>query len=369
MSTCKLPADFELDRLKENLPNEAKRKLFDVQSLSKAWDILDKYYSDTNLITQKLKNKMKNLQVKSSESHEMIIEIHEEVDYLVKRLVKLKAQELLKTDNDYLNAIYSKLPVNAQEKWDDYELEEDETEWQAFSEFLNDKYQAALRKRTRMESLKENSGTKPSKTKSEAGKGSFDIKTQDEKEIKCFKCSGIGHKSKECPTKTKSVDKEKSKVIAGTTEIEASKEDTKNKCPQCSKVHTWKPKNKTRAFPSDRFSTCPNFIKLDVKARSELLEKVEGCSYCLSWNHKKDNCNTRMGIAKCSEKVDGQACNKLHNTLLHGSTLPYCMSAKVNTSSADTTPDEHASTLMLIQDVPVGEFKARVQWDGGANKI
>ena len=39
--------------------------------------------------------------------HEVIIELHEEVDYLVKRLVSLEIKDLLETDADYITAIYS----------------------------------------------------------------------------------------------------------------------------------------------------------------------------------------------------------------------------------------------------------------------
>ena len=135
VSTCEQPADFELDRIKENIPDQARKKLFDVHSLTKAWDILDRLYGDTKLISQKLKNKMKTLKPTSIEPHKIIIEINEEVDYLVKRLVKLNAQDLLKTDNDYLNAIYSKLPHDEQRAWDVFDIDDFDTEWQAFSSF------------------------------------------------------------------------------------------------------------------------------------------------------------------------------------------------------------------------------------------
>ena len=59
---------------------------------------------------------------KSSEPHEVIIELSEEVDYLVKRLTKLKAQGLLTSDIDYLNAIYTKMPTTTQELWDHFDV-------------------------------------------------------------------------------------------------------------------------------------------------------------------------------------------------------------------------------------------------------
>ena len=81
----------------------------------------------------------------------------------------------------------------------------------------------------------------------------------------------------------------------------------------------------------------------------------------------KEICDGRLDIGKCTEKLDGNVCGKLHNSLLHGTILPYFITAAAKVK--ENKPDEHASTLMLLQDVLVGEFNARVQWDGGANKI
>ena len=96
--------------------------------------------------------------MKSKESHEIVIEVQEEVDYLVKRLVNLKAQDILNSDNDFLNTIYSKLPFFYQDRWDFYWINNDDkqkSEWQLFSEFLNEIYQTALMKRSRAESIKD----------------------------------------------------------------------------------------------------------------------------------------------------------------------------------------------------------------------
>ena len=100
VSSCKQPLSYELDRLKEHIPESARRKLFDIKSLPMAWKVLDKLYGDKKLISQKLKNKKKNLKPKSKAPHEVVIEIHDEVDYLVKRLVKLEIKDLLDTDPD-----------------------------------------------------------------------------------------------------------------------------------------------------------------------------------------------------------------------------------------------------------------------------
>ena len=84
-----IPEDFELDLLKTNIPDQGRKKLFGIENLITAWKLLEKLHGDKKLICQKLKNKIKNLQPKSVEDHEIIIELSEEVDYLVKRLKDL----------------------------------------------------------------------------------------------------------------------------------------------------------------------------------------------------------------------------------------------------------------------------------------
>ena len=61
------PEEFELDLLKSNITEQGRKKLFAVESLTTAWKLLDKLYGDKKLICQKLKNKLKNVQPKSTE--------------------------------------------------------------------------------------------------------------------------------------------------------------------------------------------------------------------------------------------------------------------------------------------------------------
>ena len=103
------PDDFEIDLLKRNLPEEGRKKLYGCDSLSTAWLLLDKMYGDQKLIIQKLKSKLRNLKPKSKELHEIVIELADEVEYLVKRLRLLGATSVLSIDSDFLNSIYKNL--------------------------------------------------------------------------------------------------------------------------------------------------------------------------------------------------------------------------------------------------------------------
>ena len=82
---------YELDLLKENIPEQGRKNLFGCESLVKAFDLLDKLCGDQKLITQKLKSRLRNLKPVSTEPHEIVIEMQEEIDCLVKRLKALNA--------------------------------------------------------------------------------------------------------------------------------------------------------------------------------------------------------------------------------------------------------------------------------------
>ena len=150
VTVCNLPAITELDKIKENIPEKAKNRLYEANSLPMAWKILDKTYGDKRLITQKLKSKMKNLKPVSKEPHEIIIEIHEQYDFLVKRLAKLGEKDLLETDLEYLNSIYLHLPEKHKWLWEDFDVDTYNSEWKAFAVFFEDQYDKALRQRIRM---------------------------------------------------------------------------------------------------------------------------------------------------------------------------------------------------------------------------
>ena len=133
----------------------AKKKLYGCDSIATAWLLLDKMYGDKKLIVQKLKSKLKNLSPKSAEAHEIVIELADEVEYLVKRLRLLGATEVLTIDNDFLNSVYKHLPEFHRQKWDDFDITDYPNEWAAFMDFSHDIYTKAIAKRTRMESIKE----------------------------------------------------------------------------------------------------------------------------------------------------------------------------------------------------------------------
>ena len=256
------PAEFEMDLLKKNLPEQGKMKLFGVESMENAWILLDRLYGDKKLICQKLKNKLKSLKPKATEAHEVVIELSDTVDYIVKRLSELGAQNLLDIDNDYLNAIYQNLPSYYQLVWDSFSIENFDSEWLAFMKFMQETCAAALKKRTRVESLRDMN--KDSNNKKVKG-------VKDSLDVLAVNASEDG------------IDKGGGTKKAGNEKIEEMRRKC-GKCKLCKGEHTFRGKF-DKYYPSSRFMNCFKFRGLDAKQRGETLEKFKSCVRCTGWDH------------------------------------------------------------------------------------
>ena len=244
-----------------------------------------------------------------------------------------------------------------------------------FSEFLNEIYQTALMKRSRAESIRDLQSDNI-------------ISTTKNEQFRCYSCKEVGHKSPQCPKDPKNKNLKSGNVTAAKTEVNTvsnnadnsgseKKENKEIKCPCCKGFHTYKPYKSTSLKPSSRFSTCPEFLKLDLDKRGEVLEQVRGCIICTSWLHGEDKCRVGYDKASCKQMENGVKCSKKHSSLLHGCSLPYCISSVLRAwssfdkekYSSDQDIDEHTATVMLIQDVPAGNAVTRTQWDSACNKI
>ena len=180
VSTLKPDQSSELELLKEHIPDEGKKRIYNVENLDAAWCLLDSAYADVKLISQKLTNKLKSLVLKSSEEHEMTIEIYLEVDYPVKRITDLKCEDVLISDPEFGNTVYKCLHSKLQDRFDFWPRTVYASDWQAMRAFLDIAYQNALSKRSLVESIK-----------------SMTIKDTN-KSKNCILCGGIGHKQNTC---------------------------------------------------------------------------------------------------------------------------------------------------------------------------
>ena len=345
------PEEFEMDLLKSNITEQGRKKLFGVESLLTAWKLLEKLYGDKKLICQKLKNKLKNLQPKSVEEHEIIIELSDEVDYLVKRLKELNAISLLQVDNDYLNAVYLHLPKYNQTAWDMYDTDSYDDEWQAFMVYMHEISTAALKKRTRVESLKEmekNHEKNPAK-----------------KKVSTLTTTVTNSQAKD----------DSSDANARQERYKAKFEEIKRnigKCKCCRGDHSYTNKW-NKIWPSDRLFACKRFSDLTPTKRAELLQQISGCTRCTSWQHQKKDCPSQVVV--CKEKVDSVQCKGDHSRLVCNSGVDYVNSLLVNSEQKKRgeVPEnlgENAPTLSYQMDVNLGNGNSsRILFDGGSNRV
>ena len=355
VNSHKPPVEYELDLLKKNIPDEGKKKLYGVDSLTTAWSQLEKLYGDKSLICQKLKSRLKNLKPSSSEAHEIIIEVNNEIEYLVKRLKDFEAVNLLYFDNEYLNSCYKHLPSIFQHEWDKFETDGYEHDWIAFMAFMAINSKAALKKRARVESLKELSDNSNQKKGSKVIVAAVDTSKSD----------GNGQSSGSSLPGSLS-DKQKQKY----DEIKRRVGD----CRMCKSMHEFQSRWMKSPLPSDRFLNCPKFKNMTAKNRGETLQKFSACSRCTSWLHKKEDC--KGPAVSCKEQIDGSECGADHSRMVCQSGIAYCTSLAVNTDSAIQSQaymNEDMPTIPYLQDLQVEhrghKCTARTIWDCGSNRV
>ena len=139
---------------------------------------------------------------------------------------------------------------------------------------------------------------------------------------KCFNCNKEGHRSSECPEKSKSVRKSHASVRV-----------TQKVCPACIYQHSF-PRN---TLYRTRLSSCPTFVNLGPVEQANIIQAAAGCALCLDWtgSHTRDNCDSRTKtkpFGNCTITTNGVECGARHNSLLHGTTSKFCNLAQVHTS-------------------------------------
>ena len=169
----------ELDRLRDNIPESAKKMLVGEKFLVKAWDILSKLYGNKTMLANKLKAKLKNVKVTGKEDHDVVINLAIEVKSIVKSLEEMKMQEMLKHDDEYLSAIFRALPTQHRNKWLEFDKDRYDNVWEAMESFIEDAHEKA----TNTKVLLSNYAASDSGTET----------------IRCKKCQEVGHKKWDCP--------------------------------------------------------------------------------------------------------------------------------------------------------------------------
>ena len=136
VTPARLPAESELDRLRENIPQQAAKALFGEKEMSKAWKILENLYGDKDLIANELKLQLKTIKVQAKHDYDVVIELVTDINNIVLRLKAIDMEQVLHTDCEFLSAVFRALPSKFQDKWLDYDKGLYSSKWAALMSFL-----------------------------------------------------------------------------------------------------------------------------------------------------------------------------------------------------------------------------------------
>ena len=346
VSKANLPAESEVDKLRDAIPSDARDQLYGITETAAAWLILDKRYGDKKIISMKLKTQLKSIQAEGKTDPARVISLAIKVRTLVNKLETVGMSDALKHDAEFLSAVFCALPDKHQYRW--LEFEKSECHWDDMLRFLEKSYDMAVEEQALLLTYKSDQ----EKKKSTSGGKAF-----------AANVTGVNNVADS--------DSEKEKA-------RKKSEDFCGKCPLCSNLHTWVRKDGTK-WPSDRFLSCKKFNDQNVVTRAKTVEKSKGCPRCLSWNHARDKC--RMPENKCSKDLGGgNKCTGDHSKLLCGSGNAYCFAAKAKQNVLPRVVDsytdmhlvnEYAETVCYFQDIPVNGYNelARTFWDEGSNRV
>merc|ERR1712082_420313 len=141
VNKANLPEESELDKLRDNIPKEAKDQLYAVEKLDEAWKILSQRYGDKMVIGRKLKNQLKFIQTSGKSDPERIVNLKIKVMNIVSRLKTLEMDSTLTHDSEFLSAVFTALPDKYRQEW--LKQTESDDKWQDMLKFLDKAYDRA----------------------------------------------------------------------------------------------------------------------------------------------------------------------------------------------------------------------------------
>ena len=343
VTKANLPTETELDKLRDNIPKDAKEQLYGVTKLDEAWNILTQRYGDPLLIGRKLKAQLKNIQPSGKNDPEKVVNLKIKVRNVAIRLESLDMQEALKHDQEFLSAVYNALPDRHKKGWWDFPKDKDKSLWECMLDFLDKIYEQSNGELAMLPVFSNTDSTKP------------------------IKSAGVS--AQRMDSSNDNVAKQAAKDACGL-------------CPLCLNAHTYKKRDGT-IWPTDRFFKCNKFHEMNVSQRASAVQQANGCPRCTSWQHQLKDCTMRP--YSCGENMNGSRCNADHSKLLHGSGNVYCgvarsrgIYSKLDSLSVSPTfsdpfsiVNENEVAVFFIQDIPLSntDTLSRTLWDKGSNRV
>ena len=110
VSNAGLPDQSEVDKLKDSVTKEGRDLLYGVTNMEEAWKRLDKKFGDPRLISNQLKNDLKNVKADGRTDAEKIKNLKIKVDNLVQQMITQKCDVVLVHDPEFLSNVFNAMP-------------------------------------------------------------------------------------------------------------------------------------------------------------------------------------------------------------------------------------------------------------------
>ena len=147
----KLADNVQIQYLKPALPNKDQAKVAAVSSMTECWKRLEKTYGDRNLNIITVKHNLRGYQPRGAQRWEKAIDLHEFIEKAMTQLQVLDAVSSLSYDFELIAVLVSKLPVDYQEEWDKFSVDESVsgTDWDKFWSWMDSINQRAIASKLR----------------------------------------------------------------------------------------------------------------------------------------------------------------------------------------------------------------------------
>ena len=111
------PEAIELAALREAVNVTVRNKITEVKTLSEAWKIMDLNFGDMGEVRAKVKGKIMNIKLKSTDNNSKEVELFNQVQFISTKLKAAQGISMLEADQEYIALIKCNLPDDTKKKW------------------------------------------------------------------------------------------------------------------------------------------------------------------------------------------------------------------------------------------------------------
>ena len=318
MADGQYTAPIYLMQLEEKLPEEGRCLLFGVQIVEEAWDALEHFYGNRQVIVASVVEELLMTKLSGGTPYGKLEKLAQAVQKAISSMRSVEAEQDLHTDQRLVAALIAKLPPYYTLEWDRHNAftqPEGFATWEKFVLWLRGAREMARSARVRetQEAVFRSAhcssgGAGGGHDKSKSVLSSFGALT--EKEAR--------------PQDSRS---QKLKTEEGCKILQVEDRLRSGPCPVCKQLgkedtfHTydrffpaWRGKME---WPTQRLSSCETFSGMPPSERGKVLEKLQACGRCSSWMHSTARCPSN-NMPGCQVKEGGQMCGGRHIEALHG---------------------------------------------------